>query len=164
MSKKEIKMQEKKIDPKEVDQSMVSFFSAILVRILKDLEKKYGKKIIATAKDSFLKFMMEQNIKWSKSIKSRDLETFIDFLLGACNVGHEYRIIKRSPTEAKLEFTNCPYANAFREIGAAEIGEWFCLVDDPAAKLFNKDIKFKITKKLMLGDSVCNHHYTYKKD
>jgi hypothetical protein len=80
-------------------------------------------------------------------------------LLEGCNVSHEYKTIKKTPTEAKLEFTNCPYANAFRKVDAPEIGEWFCLVDDPAAKLFNKNIHFEITKRLMDGDSICNHHF-----
>ena len=155
-------MRKKKIDPKKVDQRMVSYFSLIITRMVRDLEKKYGKDVRNLVKKSFIDLSLEDAENQFKNIEVKSLENFIDYLLKDINVSHEYKIIEKTPEIVKLEFTNCPYANAFRALDASDIGEMFCLVDKPVAKLFHRDMEFKITKRIMHGDTICNHQYTMK--
>ena len=152
----------KKIDPKKVDQDMVSYFSLIIARMIRDLEKKFGKEVFNIVKKSFFDLSLEDAKSRFKNIEVRNLKNFIDYLLNDINVSHEYKVVEKTPEKVKIEFTNCPYANAFGKLGSPDIGIMFCLVDGPVAKLFNKDIDFKITKRIMKGDEICNHEYTLK--
>ena len=113
-------------------------------------------------KKSVIDLSLEDEENQFKNIEVKSLENFIDYLLADINVSHEYVIVEKSPEIVKLEFTNCPYANAFRALDATDIGEMFCLVDKPVAKLFHKDMEFKITKRIMHGDTICNHQYRMK--
>jgi len=155
-------MHKKKIDPKEVDQHMVSYFSLIITRMVRDLEKKYGKEVRNLVKKSFIDLSLEDAKNQFEKIEEKSLINFIDYLLNDINVSHEYKIVERTPEIVKLEFTNCPYANAFRVLDASDIGEMFCLVDKPVAELFHKNMEFKITKRIMHGDLTCNHQYSMK--
>jgi len=44
----------------------------------------------------------------------------------------------------------------FTALDASDIGEMFCLVDKPIAKLFHKDMEFKITKRIIMQPSIYN--------
>jgi hypothetical protein len=54
----------------------------------------------------------------------------------------------------------CPYAEAMRRHGAAELGfAYSCAYDIGFCQGLNPAIRFTRTKTLMMGDSICDHTY-----
>lgn len=72
-----------------------------------------------------------------------------------CRGSHEWVKTEDSDTRQSYRFTRCMWAEAFRALGAADIGKWICESDGPAAAAFNPAIRLQVTKTLMAGDDSC---------
>lgn len=71
-----------------------------------------------------------------------------------------YEIVEDTDRAFEFRISQCLWAKAFREEGAAEIGyAAVCYPDFAVANAFNPKLKLLRTKTLMQGDDCCNHRY-----
>ncbi len=96
-----------------------------------------------------------------------DAQAYAEWLITDLPQGYELEIVKMTPDDVHLKFTQCPWATLFREKGEADTGLLFCEVDYDMIKDFNEitgaKIGFERTKVLMKGCDQCNHHIFVKK-
>ena len=72
----------------------------------------------------------------------------------------EYEVLYRDSEEVRLKVTKCFWADAFREIGAADIGKaLYCDDEQASAGGFNPSINLTCTKTIMQGGDCCDHCY-----
>lgn len=152
-------IRDKEKTPAEAENLIIRLFAVISSRIIDEVEKKYGKESFELVKKAFIDSIVDSSIKGFKKIKKRDLKVYIKLLINGVTQGHKFEIVENKKDSVRFKFTACPWATYFREIGKPEIGKFFCEVDKPLVKAFNKCIKFERTKTLMDGDDYCDHHY-----
>lgn len=87
----------------------------------------------------------------------RSLRAFCANLENACLGSHEWAKLEDSDTRQAYRFTRCLWAEAFRDLGAPDLGFWICEGDGPAAAAFNPRIRFQREHTLMEGDDCCDH-------
>jgi hypothetical protein len=146
----------------EYQNLIIEQFALIYSKTIEKLSSKFGKEIPELSKKIFIDTMKKFGMDSFKNVDDRSLKSYIDWLLSALEIGHEYKIIENNEKSVKLIFNKCPWAFYFNKYNSPEIGKYFCLADGPLAKAFNKKISFKITKTIMDGNSYCNHHYFIK--
>ena len=86
-----------------------------------------------------------------------DLHAFCDRLEKGCTGSHEWERLVDEPGEVGYTFTACLWAEIFNELGATDIGWWWCEGDEPAVKAYHPRLGFRRTKTLMEGDDECDH-------
>ena len=89
-------------------------------------------------------------------------QSYGEWLITDLPQGYELEIIEMSPNNVHLKFTECPWADLFREKGEEDTGLLFCEVDFDMIKDFNRitgaNLVFERTEVLMDGCEKCNHH------
>jgi len=152
-------VRDKEKTPEEAENSIIELFAVISSRIIDEVEKKYGKESFELVKKAFIDSIVDLISKGFKKFKKRDLKVYIKLLVNGVTQGTKFEIVENKQASVRFKFTSCPLATYFRKIGKPEIGKFFCEVDEPLVKAFNKCIKFERTKTLMDGDDYCDHHY-----
>lgn len=152
-------MQDGKKTPEEAENLIIELFAIVSSRIIDGVGKKYGREGFELAKKAFIDSILDLSIKGFEKFKRRDLKVFIKLLVNGVTQGHKFEIVENRKDSVRFKFTACPWATYFRAVGKPEIGRFFCEVDKPLVKAFNKCIKFERTKTLMDGDDYCDHHY-----
>ncbi|UCG95810.1 MAG: L-2-amino-thiazoline-4-carboxylic acid hydrolase [archaeon] len=141
------------------------FHAKSLIAIVRAVEEKYGKEGVETVKNAWLKEVFYK--PWQEagqSVENNDIRTLKDMVEQGCTGTHEWEKVTDEPNRVAYKFTGCVWAEIFRELGAPEIGKWFCDSDPVYVEAFNPKIKFKRTKTLMEGDECCDHiFYTDEK-
>lgn len=103
---------------------------------------------------------------WAKSVKKKEFAAYFDFLrepdrdwLHTCT--HE--IIEDTDRVLQVKYTECIYADIFREANAQDIGyAAFCHGDFAIFSALDSRIKLIRTKTLMQGDDCCNHRFIWE--
>ncbi len=94
-------------------------------------------------------------------------QDYAEWLLTDLPQGYEMEVLKMTPDDVLLKFSECPWATLFREKGKENTGLLFCEVDYDMIKDFNEitgaNLVFKRSKVLMDGSDHCNHHIYVKK-
>ena len=102
---------------------------------------------------------------WAKRVKKKEFAAYFDFLrepsrdwIHTCT--HE--IIEETDKVLQLKYTECIYADIFREVNAQDIGyAAFCYGDFAIFSALDPRIKLVRTKTLMQGDDCCNHRFVW---
>jgi hypothetical protein len=129
-----------------------------LVAIVRAVERKYGEEGKRTVKEVWLEEVYRKPWKRiGESVKKNDVQTLAKLVEKGCIDTHEWERIIDEPNKVAYRFTKCRWAEIFRELGATDIGKWFCDSDPVYVEAFNPKIKFKRTKTLMDGDECCDH-------
>ncbi len=152
-------VQDRRRTPEEAENLIIELFTIVSSKIIDEVRKKYGRESFKLAKKAFIDSIVDLSIKGFKKFKKRDLKVYIKLLVNGVTQGHKFKIVENRKDSVRFKFTACPWATYFRAIGKPEIGRFFCEVDEPLARAFNKCIKFERTKTLMDGDNYCDHHY-----
>ena len=72
----------------------------------------------------------------------------------------EIDVIEKSDSEYSFNVTRCRYAEMYRELGFADLGDVFsCTRDFEFSRGFNPDIQLTRTQTIMKGASHCNFRY-----
>lgn len=137
----------------KAEYSIIQVFGAVYPRLVKASN-------FELARTEFISAMVESSEKGFPPSSQRSLKDFRVWLCANICVGHKYQILEETESNLRFKFTGCPWATCFRSIGEPEIGRFFCEVDEPLAKAFNKRFTFTRTKVLMNGDAYCDHHYS----
>lgn len=129
-----------------------------LVAIVRAVERKYGEEGKNAVKEAWLEEVYYR--PWKKigeSVKKNDVQTLAKLIEEGCFGTHEWERVVDEPNRVAYKFTKCRWAEIFKELGATDIGKWFCDSDPVYVKAFNPNIKFKRTKTLMDGCEYCDH-------
>ena len=86
-----------------------------------------------------------------------DLKEFIADLDEACVGSHHWEKVAEEPDRVAYWFSQCTWAEVYRELGEPELGYAFCATDGPAVSAHNPRLGFTRTKVQMNGDPGCNH-------
>jgi hypothetical protein len=139
-------------------QEAADFHAKSLVAIVRAIEKNYGEKSKALVREAWLEDVY--NKPWKKigkSVGKNDVQTLTKLIEEGCFGTHEWEKVVDKPNNVAYRFMKCRWAEIFRELGATDIGKWFCDSDLIYVKAFNPKMKFKRTKTLMGGHNCCDH-------
>lgn len=131
-----------------------------------EAEAAYGKALVARFGPGVVDTIRELTVARAKGwleaakLERRDLEAVKTQLWDNLGPRFEVRVVEDTPTRLAYEVRKCPYAEAMRRHGAAELGfAYSCAYDIGFCQGLNPAIRFTRTKTLMMGDSVCDHTY-----
>jgi hypothetical protein len=152
-------MAKESVSPRQAEHSIVQLFALVYAGSVGEVEKQFGKAGFEAARKGFLDATLQADKAEFEKIPDRSLGSFVTWLLSVIALGFEYRYVERSQDSVRLEFTRCPWADAFRALGRPDIGSFFCETDALLCSSFNPRIKFEKTRSLMFGDACCDHHF-----
>ena len=147
------------ISPRQTEHSIIQLFALVYAGSVGELEKQFGRQGFEAAKKGFLDATLRADAAEFEKIPDRSLRSFVSWLLSVIALGFEYKYVERSEISVRLEFSRCPWADAFRALGRPDIGSFFCETDALLCSSFNQRIKFEKTRSLMFGDACCDHHF-----
>jgi len=107
--------------------------------------------------------------QWLDS-EGTSLETFEDFKKNQHEMWnspeirktHTCKLIEEGPNKVAYEVTECIWANTFRDLDAADIGDMMmCQTDFATAKVYHPKIALAREKTLMDGEDCCDFTYTW---
>ncbi len=110
----------------------------------------------------------ERGRNWAKNMKKKEFSAYFDFLrkpdrdwLHTCT--HE--ILEDTDRVLQIKYTECIYAEIFREKNAQDIGyAAFCHGDFAIFSALDPRITLVRTKTLMQGDDCCNHRFIWTEE
>lgn len=86
-----------------------------------------------------------------------DLQTFCTLLERGCTGSHQWERTIDAPDRLGYHFSQCLWAEIYRELGEPELGAVLCASDAPAAQAYNPQLGLQRTQTLMQGDACCDH-------
>ena len=125
------------------------------VRIMRALEAHYGNEAKEVARRAFDQHTSRDEKELGAP--EDDLHKYLDGLEKGCSGSHEWERVIDEPDRVEYRFTRCTWAEVFRELDAADIGQWICEGDDPGINSYNPKLRCRLTQTLMKGDPHCNH-------
>jgi len=137
------------------------------IPVLRNLEKSLGNdKFFEMLKQASSEKGALQAREWAETVPKNDLATFTSvfknpyrFWTHTC----AYDILQYSDKTVEVKYTECLWADVFRDAGAADIGyAAFCHGDFAVAGSCNPKIRLIRTKTLMEGNDCCNHRYVFE--
>ena len=133
-----------------------------LVKAVRAIKAKYGDEGVETIHKVFKEHAIERGRKMTRGAESNTLKAFCSALETGCTGSHEWIKLEDTDKRQSYRFTRCLWAEIFNELGARDIGFWWCEGDEPIASVFNPAIGFQRTRTLMEGDDCCDHIFYLK--
>ncbi len=134
-----------------------------LVVAVRAVQEKYGEEGMGVIRRAFIEDAKETGRERAQSLKDNSLRAFCTMIEKACTGSHEWQKVEDSDDRQAYRFTRCMWAEAFKALGAGEMGyQLMCAGDAPMSSAFNPEIRFSRTKSLMKGDDCCNHVFYLK--
>ena len=108
----------------------------------------------------------EQGAAMARKIGANGLRDFADNKEPWTRNGAlEIDVIEKSESKYSFNVTRCRYAEMYRELGFADLGDVFsCTRDFEFSRGFNPDIQLTRIQTIMKGASHCNFRYKVKPD
>ena len=129
------------------------------VDLLRAVEAEFGPEGLARVRQRYEEAYVARLAAWGANAPDRSLRAYCAALDSSCIGSHDWEKVEETDTRQAYRYTRCVVADAFRSLGAADIGLWGCELDERTAPAFNPDIKLHRTKTLMAGDDCCDHVY-----
>jgi predicted ArsR family transcriptional regulator len=133
------------------------------IHVLKALQKQFGDKIIEIAAEAKKKLMEPRIRKKYKKELPVNMQRFFEIIFGdfeGIDRIIDFEVIKKTDKELEVRMNKCWYAEIYRSLGAADIGEkLICDMDPEMNKALNPKISMERPKKLMCGDDCCIFKY-----
>ena len=103
----------------------------------------------------------QQGAAMAKKLGANDLKDFADNKEPWTRNGAlEIDVIAKNDSEYSFNVTRCRYAEMYRELGFADLGDVFsCTRDFEFSRGFNPDIQLTRTQTIMKGATHCNFRY-----
>lgn len=127
----------------------------MLVRVVRILEQRYGPEVKQVVREQIVQRTPREKADFGPA--EEDLHAFCRSLERGCTGSHEWERVADEPDRVGYRFTSCLWAEVFRELGAPDIGWWWCEGDEPAVRAYHPQLRFKRTKTLMEGADCCDH-------
>jgi hypothetical protein len=136
-----------------------------------EADAAYGKALVARFGPGVVDTIRELTIARAKGwleaakLEKRDLEAVKTQLWSNIGPRFDVRVVADTKTHLQYEVRKCPYAEAMRRHGAAELGfAYSCAFDIGFCQGLNPAMRFTRTKTLMMGDPICDHTYDLPAD
>lgn len=133
------------------------------IRILQALRKHFGDSVIEIAARAKKKLMGPRIHEKYKKELPVNMQRFFEIIFGdfeGINRVIDFEVIKKTDKELEVKMNECWYAEIYRTLKAADIGEKLvCDMDSEMNKALNPKIKMERPKKLMCGDDYCIFKY-----
>jgi hypothetical protein len=137
----------------------------MLVAMTEALEERLGaEEGFEAARQVHQRLTEERRLAPPAADEDRGVQAFCTALETGCTGTHEWERVEDAPDRVAYRFTQCAWAELFRELSRPDIGHWFCDGDAPAARAFNPRIGFHRTRVLMDGDPCCDHVFFLERD
>jgi hypothetical protein len=131
--------------------------------ILKALQEHFGDKVIEIAAEAKKKIMGPRIRKKYEKELPVNMQRFFEIIFGdfeGIDRVIDFEVIKKTDKELEIRMNRCSYAETYRALGAADIGEKLvCDMDPEMNKALNPKIRMERPKKLMCGDDCCVFKY-----
>jgi len=141
------------------------------VSLEKELEESLGKEKAHQLLRRWAEKRTVQSLESYLEKTGVKIETFEDFkehqkeMWNSLHVKHTHtcKTTVNEPDRVTYTVTECIWAKAMKELGAAELGQLtMCDIDFVTASAYNSKIELVRTKTLMNGDSCCDFTYIWK--
>lgn len=137
------------------------------VRILKALRERFGDEVINLASEEKKKLISSRICQEYKKEIPVDMQRFFEIIFrdfeGIERI-IDFEVIKKSDKELEVKIKRCWYAEVYKALDAADIGEKLvCDMDPEMNRALNPKIKMERPKKLMCGDDRCIFKYSFIK-
>ena len=136
------------------------------VSILKALRERFGDEVINLASEAKKKLMGPRIREKYKNELPVGMQRFFEIIFGdfeGIDQIIDFEVVKKSDKELEVKIKRCWYAEIYRVLDAADIGEkLICDMDPEMNKALNPNIKMERPKKLMCGDDCCIFKYSLK--
>ncbi|MEW6328695.1 MAG: L-2-amino-thiazoline-4-carboxylic acid hydrolase [Candidatus Micrarchaeota archaeon] len=133
------------------------------VCILKALRKHFGDDVVEIAAQAKKELIARRIREQYAGEIPVDLRRFFEIIFGDFEGIEriiEFEVVKQSERELEVRIKRCWYAEIYRALGAADIGEKLVCDMDPAMnRALNPRIVMERPKKLMNGDECCVFRY-----
>ncbi len=129
---------------------------SMLVTVVRAMEAEFGKDHVHRIAREAL-HQVKPGSADTLGAPQQELVQLVVGLEKGCAGTHEWSRRETTPDAVGYAFTSCMWADAFRGLDAADIGQWICEGDDAGARSQHPDLRCRLTKTLMAGDDHCNH-------
>jgi hypothetical protein len=141
-------------------------FQSNYIPTMNHLAKMIGKdKFLEMLKKAASEAQAEKIRKVISRVSRNDLATFVSPFKhpqGMYKNTLTIEVVEETPDVCELKVTECLWAKAFRDAGAADIGfASICYADYAVAEAWNPKLKMIRDKTLMQGHACCNHRYVF---
>jgi len=134
-----------------------------LVSYIRALETEYGSGVVDVIAEAKYELTHKQWAELAQSAEENDIATLLKLQWEGAGPLLQYQVVYHDSGEARLRVTKCFWADAFRELGAIDIGRaLYCADEFASASGFNRHIGLTRTKTLMEGDDYCDHCYLFR--
>ena len=136
------------------------------VRILRFLEKRFGKKVIDLAAGEKKKLIYKRMRGQYQKIIPADMNQFFKIIFGdfeGIDRIINFTVLDKTKNHLKIRINKYWYAEIYRRLEAHDIGhKMVCMMDPTMNRALNPKIKMLRPKKLMLGHDCCIFEYWLK--
>jgi hypothetical protein len=135
--------------------------ASVGVRLLHAMEERFGPEAREVVQE-----LIENHQFTPRQVTGEaeeDLRQFCANLDAACAGSHKWHRVIDEPDRVGYQYTQCLWADIYRELGEPDLGFVFCAGDKPAIESFNSKLGLKRTKVLMRDHEICDHIFYVKK-
>lgn len=139
----------------------------ILAPVIEALGQRFGRdEVIAIVRETIAGIARDQGQALATARDDASLTTFAA-MRGPWTAGGalELRVIRETPEHYDYDVTRCRYAEMYRALGIAELGEVLsCNRDAALIEGFNSDVTLERTHTIMEGAPTCDFRYRARRD
>ena len=139
----------------------------VLGPLIRAYQEEFGReRATDVARRAITDIAREQGAAMARKIGANGLRDFADNKEPWTRNGAlEIDVIEKSDSEYSFNVTRCRYAEMYRELGFADLGDVFsCTRDFEFSRGFNPDIHLTRTQTIMKGATHCNFRYKVEPD
>jgi len=150
-------------------------FQWTYIPLMKELAAQIGReKLVEMVKEATGIYWNQRARNYARRLQNKDLDAFISWDMDPPIEDADRRkrfwshalTIQRIEATAKsyeMKFTECLWAQTFREANAADLGfATICYADEAMASAFDQRLKLTRTKTLMNGDDCCHFRWIWE--
>lgn len=132
---------------------------SLFVLAVRAAQAVYGPEAAERMRAQMLQTRIAAAAERGAAAEDRSLRGYCQAMDRGCLGSHEWQKVEDSDSRQEYRYTRCLWAEAYRALGAADLGLWICESDGPVVSAFNPRIRFQRTRTLMAGDECCDHVY-----
>jgi hypothetical protein len=150
-------------------------FQWTYIPLMKELAAQIGReKLVGMVKEATGIYWSQRARNYAQRLQNKDLDAFISWDLDPPieDADRRKRFWSHALTSQRIEataksyemkFTECLWAQTFREANAADLGfATICYADEAMASAFDQRLKLTRTKALMKGDDCCHFRWVWQ--
>jgi len=139
----------------------------ILIPLIQALGEKVGQKgILEVVSETIIRIAKDQGKDMAAAMGGKSASHFMESLaFWTRNNALEIQVNKQDDTSLSYDVTRCQYAEMYKALGAADLGQIFsCNRDFALIEGFNPKVKLTRKQTIMQGDPVCDFRYDFSSD